>query len=263
MRLLSCSNCCFNALQYDTVGLTLGYCVKHQQILRHADFTTCGGHLRKDLGIHAAEAAAERHAVRYQAEVITDLEGAPVNGGYLESDPSLLRGDRVGAAVADYGFLPSKIASLVQLREIPGGRAELAMLSLGRTYVRRCMSREGRWTSGVHLTWWTQERLASDPELTPADFRLQSFTTLRRQAELAQWSIVMLRLTFLSDIASYAVQGRDEVGALVDLAEEAAAEAGTSLRKLLRYVRARALPQLRGALPEARYRQIAAELHED
>jgi hypothetical protein len=263
MRLLSCSNCCFNALQYDTVGLTLGYCVKYQQILRHADFTTCGEHLRKDLGIDAAEAAAARHAKQYQADVITDLDGTPVNGGYLESDPSLLRGDRVGVAVADYGYLPSKIATLVQLREIPGGRSELAMLSLGRTYVRRCMARQGRWTSGVHLTWWTEERLAEEPELTPADFRLQSFTTLRRQAELAQWSIVMLRLTFLSDVARYAERDRDVMGALVDLAEEAAAEAGTSLRKLLRYVKARALPRLRGSLPEARYREIAAELHQD
>ncbi len=263
MRLLSCSNCCFNALQYDTVGLTVGYCAAHQVVLRQADFTTCGQHLRKDLGIESSEAVAAQHAARYDKATITDLVGAGVNGGYLEVDASGIRGDRVARTVTDYGFLPSKIASLAQLRVLPGGRAEIAMLSLGRTYVRRCVSLGGSWTSGVHLTWWARERLDAEPNLVPTDFRLQSSATIRRQTELAQWSIVMLRLTFIADVASYATRTRDEVGQLSDLAEEAAVEAGTSLRKLLRFVRKRAIPRLLSPLPESRYRQIAAELHRD
>lgn len=197
---------------------------------------------------------------------------APVtNDEFVERSASYLVADTVGSVVSEYGELGTKIASLAALRWIPGYRSELALISLSRAYTRRCMDRGGRWTSGVHLLWWTRAKLIQEPipELSPTDFRLQSGASLARQTELAQWRLIMLRLTFVSDIGSHAAVEQTESGVhhpvshLSDLAERAAeATELPSVRKLTQWVRRHGVPALNDALPESAYRQISRALHD-
>lgn len=266
---LSCSNCWFNGLQHGSMGLSTGYCVEHRVVLRRADETTCGRHLRKDLMIASARSQQETHRLSFgRVDGVQLLRTAdPVdNGMYLERDTSFLRQDRVGDAVADYGELGSTIESLAILRGLRTLRGDLALLSLGRSYTNRCVSRGGRWTSGIHLLWWAQQRLQEQPvpKVEPEDLRYATATKLERQVDLAQWSMLMLRLVFISDVGSHAATQGDEVGQLADLAERAALESQTlSARTLARWVKNKGIAAINAALPERRYNELAVELHRE
>jgi hypothetical protein len=123
----------------------------------------CGRHFRKDLP--AADAARERdgHVKRFSPSAVMKLSepAAPANGGYTSAssdDRDRLASDPVGVFALEYGSLESKLASLAQLRFLPGVRPELALMSIGRAYVNRCVENDGRWTSELHLLWWTRRR---------------------------------------------------------------------------------------------------------
>ncbi len=258
MILASCSNCCFNGLQYGSVGLSIGYCVEHRQILRHADETTCGRHFRKDLPRAIADGFNQRHRTHFNDNAIFQIRSkkdVTSDPSFTENDPSSLFGDATGSVVAEYG-IDAKIAALASLRRTPGARAELALLSLGRAYVRRCTLRGGSWTSGLHILWWTKERLAAPPKLEISEFRYQTQTSLERQEELAVWSLVMLRLTMVSDIGAAAAEANHEIGTVAPFVEEAAERASTDLTKLLRWVTKTAVPVLSKVLSWDKYSKI-------
>lgn len=264
MSLLSCAYCSFNALQHGPLGLSVGYCVQHRVVLRRADETTCARQLRKDLSRQSREIAQAAHKRRFldvvqyvdSRESAEDAAGAERNGHRLEKDA-------VGGVVTSYGLLESKIASLYQLRQIPGVRAELAMLGLGRGYVRRCIQRGGLWTSGLHLFWWTRVRLGAQPEVVVQDFRMQTAASFDRQFELAAWSVVMLRLHFMSDVAA-AAPHTDEVFALADFVERAAEASETpDLKTLMEWIHADGEALLLKSFPQTRYEALRAELRKD
>jgi hypothetical protein len=126
---------------------------------------------------------------------------------YVHTDVSALATNPVAITVAEWGDLPTKFASLVALRQLSGGRAELARLSLSRSYVKRCVDRNGRWTSGIHLYSWTRSTLLDEPEITADDIRTELSISLERQISMAKWSLLMLRLVFLSDLGFHADTG--------------------------------------------------------
>ncbi|NOY92642.1 MAG: hypothetical protein GXP55_15750 [Deltaproteobacteria bacterium] len=273
--LLSCSNCWYNGLQYGPIGGSVGYCTEHRVILRAADATTCGRQRRKDLLFASAQRESNSHRATFPEDrivyvrVARDGECIPANGTSLSKELEELESDPVGRSVVDFNRLDTKIGALAQLRNLLGARAELAMLSLGRSYVFRCSQRQGAWTSGLHLVWWLrQDRLEREPDLQINDLRWsQGEPTLRRHRELASWSLVMLRLAFLSDVATHA---RDPLGnalhpfaKLADLAEEAAvATQTTNLAKLMRWVRRDACKRLDAVLPASEYDRLAGELRQ-
>jgi hypothetical protein len=266
MMLLSCVNCCHNPLQSDAVGTQYGYCTQHRRLLLVPAQLTCGRHLRKDLPIVSASNEREKHQRRFTPAAVVDLFGAkpsPVNGGYTSASPAdqaNLADDKVSEIIFEYGELESKIASMAQLRVLEGARAELAMLSLGRGYVNWCVERNGSWMSGLHLLWWTRKRLASYPDVRGTDLRTASPLPIARQIGLAQWSIVMMRLLFISDVASYAPR-QDRMGRLSKLAELAAE--GTreiSPGRLVGWVAREALPAFDAVLPRSRYDRLAKQL---
>jgi hypothetical protein len=263
VNLLSCSNCWFNGLQYGPLGLSAGYCAEHRVVLRQADWTTCPRHMRKDLAFDSAVKANRAHRLAYRADRVQFvLPGGGSPTEFTSPEPSALRADPVGDAVADFGELDSKIESLAQLNRIPGARAEIAILSLGRGYVRRCVERKGHWTSGLHLLVWTRKRMTSVPAVSIADFRLQTAAPMDRQAELAQWSIMMLRLCFISDVARHARS--DDVSRLAHLQEEAAeATVVPSVKRLMKWARSRGVAAFDRALPQKRYVALARDLHRD
>ncbi|WP_147439727.1 hypothetical protein [Corallococcus sp. CA049B] len=191
---------------------------------------------------------------------------SPEAAGFVEQDASSLRTDAVGDAIADYGLLGAKIESLARLRQLQGVRAEIAMLSMGRSYVRRCVGRNGSWTSGIHLLWWTRLRLDQEPEVNAGDIRMELAIPLARQVEMAQWAVLMFRLVFISDIGQYAkVSGsRAGVGGLSSLAEEAAAETSDVTPKaLITWLKRKGLSRFDHALPERSYVRMARDLHRD
>jgi hypothetical protein len=272
MSLKSCQNCVFNGLQYGTLGSATGYCVAHQRLLRAGDQTTCGRLLRKDLQSPSAEAEAAHHARRFPLDTIVRLQRA---GGWepasdhaapTAADAHLRpsrAADPVRERVTEYGELDTTIESLARLKDLPGPRAELARHALGRSYVRRCRLRQGAWTSGLHLLWWAGSAVEADPEVGLDDLRSQETAIpLERQVELASWSLVMLRLTFIADVAHNAAGAEPAVAALQALPEAAALAAGTNLRKLLRWAKSEGRPAFERALPRARYTALAQALHQ-
>lgn len=268
MLLLSCVNCCFNALQHDHVGTTVGYCVEHRKLLNTPSRLTCGRHFRKDVLFETAERESGIHRSRFSEKHVANLfDRTPANGSTTSARPSdigLVRRDAVGNLVADYGRLATKIVSLAQLRMLEGGRAEIALLALGRSYVRRCVSRGGLWSSGVHIAWWTRQKLGTEPDFTIKDLRVEAPIPARRQLELARWSTIMLRLVFLSDLGFHAKTARHRMRGLASLPEEAAAATGSlSPTKLLKWVRRNALPRFNWALSEASYAKLCDELGDE
>lgn len=266
MRLVSCSNCCFNPLQYDVLGLSAGYCVEHRKVLRAADHTTCGRLYRKDLPNPSAEVENEAHRRSFDPDRIAWVASAePVAEGderLADADPTLSR-DPVGKAASEYGLLDTKIGVLASLRHGAGVRPEIGRLSLGRTYARRCVGNGGRWTSAVHMVRWTQERLAEPPRVEASDYRLQSSVAPERQEDLAAWSMLMLRVLLLADVGGFAGRTGHALGALATWPDEAAEAAETSGKKLLRWITKHAAPALDRLLPEATYVAIANEARSD
>jgi hypothetical protein len=222
--------------------------------------------MRKDLLLQSAEAFNFKHRQRYAIENGVQRLADPigeVGGEYVSADINFIRTDLVGDAVADYGEYDTKIESLAQLKTQGSIRSEFAMLSLARAYTRRCVQREGAWTSGIHILWWTRRQLAaaSIPEVVVNDLRYATTGSLERQHEIAKWTLLMFRIVFISDIGSHAALRQDQVGALASMAESAAEETQTpSLRKLLKWVKQKGLPLIDDVLPEARYRQISGML---
>lgn len=261
---LACSNCCFNALQYGSFGLSVGFCVEHRVVLRRADETTCGRHLRKDALVDTAMRTQRAHCATFDAGTIRLLRTKqPPRDGVLDASTAVLETDSVGEAVADYGMLESKGASLAQMRAMQGPRAELATLSLGRTYGLRCHQRRGPWTSGLSILWWTRKHLASEPRISVGDLRYQTAASLDRQAELAAWSLVMLRLTYISDVGSFAPES-DSVSGLRSFAEVAAEASETpDLAALSQWIRSEGLRLFDERLPVDRFRNLREAVHRE
>lgn len=267
MKLHSCQNCWFNGLQYGALGLAVGYCSRHKKILNAADGTTCGLHLRKDVSVNRAKEISDVHKKHFSSECVTrivDTKCYESDVSDSEKDKGHLRKDSVADAVIDYGELGSTIESLAQLKAISGARAELAMLSLGRAYVSNCISRNGSWTSGLHMYWWSKSRLSEIPEIKVEDLRTVGATNLARQSVLTAWSLVMLRVSFIEDITTYARQQNDPLGTVYSLTEQAALSMDTfNLRNLKRWLKNEAVPQLDARLSSARYAELANKLHKD
>lgn len=265
---LSCVNCSFNGLQYDSVGTAVGYCTEHKRILQTPSELTCGRLFRKDLPLVSARREQRLHEARFSPGAVSFLRSRELANGSAtstsRSDLNVLQRDRVAAAVTNYGRLDTKIESLAQLSALDGARADVALLSLGRVYVLRCKDRGGRWTSGLHLLWWIRGRLGTEPVISIQDIRIEAAAPIARQIELAQWSILMLRLTVLSDLGWHATDEGHPVKSLSDLDEAAAVETRElSFRKLLRWINTTGKARVHKALSEEEYERLSHELHRD
>jgi hypothetical protein len=221
--------------------------------------------MRKDLLLKSSEAFSFQHKRIYivddGVQRLSDGERV-TNGVYLSKEVDILRSDPVGDAVADYGEYDTKIESLAQLRNQATLRSEFAMLNLGRAYTRRCVQRQGSWTSGVHVLWWTRRQLASDtPPVRIGDLRYAAAASLERQQELAQWSLLMFRIVFISDIGAHAASRDDDFGKLASMAEVAAEDTETpNLRKLQKWIRTKGLKWFDSVMPELKYRALVSTL---
>lgn len=267
MTPLSCSNCWHNPLQNDAVGLTVGYCTLHRRVLYESDQLTCGHQKRKDLPLDSALAAMEHHSQQFEPQTIVYIRTRKAANGAASkaaADTAAMTKDPVGEVVADWST-GAKIETLAQLRKMPGARAELAFASLARAYVAWCQRQpRGAWTSGIHLLRWSLQRLDQLPEIAVNDLRVAGRMTLPRQLELAQWSIVMLRLCFVSDMGHYArQQGSDVVGGLDGLVERAAEKTDLSTASLLAWLRGPGLTRAHKALSHDHYESLAKKLHKD
>lgn len=267
MNLHSCQNCWFNGLQYGALGLPVGYCSVHKKILNIADGTTCGLHLRKDLPLYRVKQVAVHHSGKYPENmIIRIISGIEEKRDVSSDDKDLLslRQDSVADAALDFGLLGSKIESLAQLKAMPGARAEVAMLSLARGYISNCMERNGKWTSGLHLYWWTRSRLTDIPDVEVRDIRAVGATQLARQQILIAWSVVMLRLTLIDDVVEYAAIQDDPIGKAKGLLDRAAESTQTfNLRSLSKWLKAEAIPIIDSRLSYARYVELSQELHKE
>ncbi|RWR51307.1 hypothetical protein EOW65_03835 [Sinirhodobacter ferrireducens] len=267
MKLQSCQNCWFNGLQYGSIGLPVGYCTRHRKVLNRSDETTCGLHIRKDLGLARAQQVLMRHKEYYEADKIVRIESkAVVESDFSSSDKDvkILCRDQVGDAAVEYGLLGSKIESLAQLNRISSARSDIAFSSLGRAYVRNCVRNGGRWTSGIHMYWWTKKRLENVPSVEVGDLRYSGSLQLSRQTDLAIWSVMMLQLSFIEDIVQYADEQKDEIGQVKDITNQAALAVPIfNIRKLSNWIKNELFPALEARLDYKRYSEISRDLHKD
>jgi hypothetical protein len=269
MNLQSCQNCWFNGLQYGALGLSVGYCVRHRKVLGAPDDTTCGLHLRKDLPLGRARQVGDVHVHKkhYPVHEIVMVRDKGPTFDTVSDDPKDIKtliSDPVGATAYEYGALGSKIESLAVLRNTAGARAEVALASLGRGYVANCVARNGRWTSGIHLYWWTKLRLIEEPIILASDLRSTDGIKLSRQVALTAWSVVMLRLTLIDDIAEHAASQGHNFGRARGLLSKAAEDVQDfNFRSLRKWLLSTALPILDHRLPYKAYVQLANELHKE
>ncbi len=265
MIVQSCENCWFNGLQYGSLGLSVGYCTLHNKILNSSHSITCGSHQRKDLTLNRVRQVSEQHSKFYaSSEIIrlADKQVATRETSESNEDFEQLRKDEVGESVADYGQLNTTIESLARLRYMQGARAELAMLSLSRCYVQNCISRNGKWTSGLHLYWWTKSRLHEMPDIKLNDMRSFADVPLERAVTLNQWSVIMLRLLFIEDMAVYAVG--DPLASAHGIIDEAVVNVPDfNILKLLRWLKREAMPTLDKYMDCKRYTNLAQQLRGD
>jgi len=268
MEPLSCVNCCHNPLRASIVGLDFGFCTRHRVVLRAQTESTCGQLLRKDLLMESARRLRETHAKRYPTTRVVDLyepRNSSQNANLIEKPNGQLPSDPVVEETVAYARYArgSKIASLAAMRRIPGIRGEIAMATLGRSYVHNCWEHDRRWTAGVHVLWWTLERLGAEPS-EPQSVELHGLEglPLSRAVSIAKWTAVALRLYLVSDIGALAAASKDDVGRLADLADRALGAVepgdGTALARWLADDR----PRYSRALSLKRYETIAAKLHE-
>ncbi|WP_150126944.1 hypothetical protein [Sphingomonas panacis] len=233
-------------------------------MLNNADETTCGQHIRKDLGFERAQEVSRVHSKHFDNRIIVRVLGGEHLARDFSSslqDEERLRRDEVADAVIDFGVLDTTISSLAQLKPMHTARSVIAMTSLGRAYVRNCRIRGGSWTSGINLYWWNKNRLDQIPELLVDDIRYTGATSLKRQADLAIWSVMMLRLCFIDDIVEAAFVENDEIGLERGITDRAAtAVQDFDLRKLGVWIRRELLPSLAARLNNDRYRSIVGEL---
>lgn len=272
MRLLSCANCWYNAVQYGDIGLQYGYCIEHHKVLLDSTDTTCGRMRRKDLGLPSADQQAAIHGARYPKDQIVYIRepSTPATRVISESEHerAALERDQIAKTVLEYASYEqgTRIASIAQLRAGPA-RSEVAMLSLSRGYLQTCYIRSRRWMSGLHIYAWVRETLAMPPAVNATDL-LRASTSVQRQLELIEWSIIMLRLSLITDIAHYAQRTDDHpVGELVDLLDEAALHSGRiKPGELLRWIkdgRDGAVRRLDRAMPRQEYERLRASLHQE
>ena len=262
-RLASCENCWFNGLQNGSIGLAFGYCVEHRVVLRDSRATTCGRHFRKDLPLPTSVNFQVSHLREYQnTDAAVEMATGEIAGAaFVSEDSRILRTDVVGEAVIDYGVDDTKISTLSGLKRSPSVRLEFALLNLGRSYTRRCLQRGGAWTSGLNILWWLKRRLAEIPQITASDIRYPTTSSLNRQEDIAQWTLIMARLLFISDVGYNADRSDPAVNTLKDIAEEAAIETGKiSTKKLVRWINQVGLRKVDTVLPTERYRQLMAPL---
>lgn len=262
---LSCSNCWHNPLQYDSVGLTVGFCTLHKRVLFDADQLTCGHQKRKDLPLASAMEARKHHEKQFSPdEIVFIVSKKKANGSAsaAQTDVDELNKDEVGQVVSEWSA-GAKIESLSQLKAMKGARADLAWTSLSRAYVSWCQKQKrGHWTSGIHLLRWALQRLDEEPAVQVADLRTSAHVSLARQVELAQWSLVMLRLCFISDMGAYVKPFADPVGKLDGFVETAAEESGElALKPLVKWLKNGGRSRAQKALPFKRYRELATQLH--
>lgn len=267
MNLQACQNCWFNGFQYGAVGLSIGYCSRHRKVLGDAEATTCGFHLRKDLSLkRSREVNAVHRAVYPVHQIVTVYEQKPANGAASDDpkDIAAVTSDHVGSIAFEFGSLGSKIESLAMLKSTPGVRAEVALSSLARGYVANCVARNGQWTSGLHIYWWTKSRLAAEPQIVASDIRTTGGLSPSRQTALVMWSVVMLRLTLIEDIAEHAAEQGHSFGAARGLLRQAAADVQTfNFPTLRRWIVSKGLPELDRRLPYKTYVKLSNDLHKE
>jgi hypothetical protein len=170
--------------------------------------------------------------------------------------------------VYDYGD-DVKVASIANLHGQDTVRAEIAMLSLSRAYVHQCMQ-NGAWTSGIHILQWTKNRIKKEKHFNH-EIRLgltDRYKSLpissERQEDIEKWSLLLFRLTFISDVGFHAVtSGQDpSMEALAQVPNTAMEDTDGNVKyaTLKRWVHRKGLEIIERHFSDARYKALRQEL---
>jgi hypothetical protein len=238
--------------------------MRHHVVLTRSHLTTCGQLLRKDLLIESAERERKVHLLVYRPDRVSLVTNPHASATKLiERISGVTPTDAVIEEVQAYGSVDQKIATMAALHRVEGPRAEIAMLSLSRAYVENCFRRDQKWTAGVHLLFWTLQRLNLDPVFAPTDLREPLGYSLAQTTAVARWSVVVFRLALIADVATYASQSHHPVARLKAFAINASAVAPpTAPERLLAWLTERK-SRWSAPLSEARYRRLRRQLHRD
>jgi hypothetical protein len=181
----------------------------------------------------------------------------------VEKPNGQLPGDVVLEEARSYGEFGSKIATLAALHRVPGARAEIALLSLSRAYLSNCYARDGAWTAGVHLAFWTLEVLTREPTFEATDLRGPFTKRLEVVTAIASWTLISFRLALLTDVAERARMQKDgPMSRVKKLVLDAIEAPPTRPDRLLARLR-RDRRKWNAVLSYERYRRFRESLHQD
>lgn len=225
MRPLSCVNCCHNPLQLGRAGTDFGYCTRHLVVLPRPESTTCGQLFRKDLSRSSAVEERALHQHHYRCDRISQVVSPKVDAakvGLVEKTNGFFERDVVLEEVLSYAQYDTNISTMAALRRVEGARAEIAMLSLSRGYLANCYDQQGPWWAGLHLAFWTLQRLDTEPVFAASELH-GPMRSVAETTAVAKWRVLAFRLYLLVDVSDEArsQSSRDPITRFTALADEA------------------------------------------
>jgi hypothetical protein len=202
----TCDNCLLNPTQYQEVGTKVGYCLKHDRLLKNSSHTTCHYFRRKDLPFFIAEDGHEEHAkefpsrdgiVFYHSKYEEEPKHYSERHAWLTNsyDPHLHE-------VVIYHRMGKKWAYIQAFLSSRNPIKSVISSSLVRRYVQQCGTKSDNYRLLLSLTCDLSESI----EMRMEDFRF----------EITSEEFPTLKENYLKDIALLKVYAIQEYGAITE-----------------------------------------------
>ena len=221
--------------------------------------------MRKDLLRASAHEERALHQLHYRLDRVSLVVAPNVDAEkarFVEKPNGMFERDVVLDEVLSYAQYDTNISTMAALRRVEGMRAEIAMLSLSRGYLANCYDNKGPWFAGLHLAFWTLQRLDADPVFAASELH-GPMRSVSEAMAVAKWRVLAFRLYLLCDVSdeTRAQKGRDPITRFTALADEALS-AGSPTRpdKVLAKLRSTRTRWMQ-ALSRDRYTRLRRAVH--
>lgn len=202
----TCDNCLFNPSQYQDVGTKIGYCLKHDSLLKNSSHTTCHYFRRKDLPFFVAEEGHAEHArefprnagiVFYHTKHKEEYKRYSERHAWVTNsyDPHLHE-------VVVYHRMGKKWAYVQAFMSSRNPVKSIISSSLVRRYVQQCGARSDNYRLVLSMTSDLSESI---------DVRMEDF-----RFEVSGDEFSALKENYLKDIALLKVYAIQEYGAITE-----------------------------------------------
>lgn len=202
----TCDNCLYNPSQYQEIGTTVGYCLKHDCLLKNATHTTCHFFKRKDLPSFVSIEGHEEHALEFPAkeEIVFYYSKYQEDKKYYSERHVWLTNtyDPLLHQVAIYHRAEKKWTFIQTFMSSRNPIKALISSSLTRRYIHQCGAKQDNYRLILSLA----NDLADNLDLRLEDFRW----------EISVEEFFERKENYLKDIALLRLYAIQEYGALIE-----------------------------------------------